>query len=159
MIAAPAALPLGLFGARASPPDRDRIAAEIERLSALLARLDRERERAVRLARPGLHHSRRRGDRTLTPETVDALIERFGSGETMRQIARAMGLSRGAVSGRLHRLRSETTGWSEAERERLCELLGDDVPLEEAARMMGVSAAGAATAFAAIRREIGKQAS
>lgn len=158
MIAAPAALPLGLFGARISTPDRARVAAEIARLKALLARLDRERRQAARPTRTGLRHSRRKGDRTLSPETVDALIERFGSGETMGAIARAMGLSRGAVSGRLHRLRSETAGWSEAEGERLCDLLGDDVPLEAAAGMMGVSAAGAATAFAAIRREIGKQA-
>lgn len=158
MIAAPDALPLGRFGARIEPPDRDRIAAEIARLSALLVRLDRERKRAARMARPGLRHSRRRGDRTLTPEAVEELIERFGSGGSMRGIAKAMGLSRGAVSGRLHRLRRETRGWGEAERERLCDLLSDGVEMSEAARLMQVSAPGAAAAFAAIRRDIGKQA-
>ena len=77
----------------------------------------------------------------------------------MNGIAAAMGSSRGAVSGRLHRLRRETEGWGEAERERLCDLLAEDVPLDEAARLLGVSAPGAAFAFAAIRRDIGKQAS
>jgi|GEM_PF-4925822 len=110
------------------------------------------------MARPGLHHSRRKGDRTLTVEAVDELIERFGSGGSMRGIARAMGLSRGAVSGRLHRLRRETAGWGEAERGRLCDLLSDSIEMSEAARLMHVSAPGAAAAFAAIRRDIGKQA-
>ena len=158
MIVAPAALPLGRFGAAAGTPIREDILAEIDRLKALLASLDRERKRAARMARPGLHHSRRKGDRTLTPEAIDELIERFGSGGSMRGIAKAMGSSRGAVSGRLHRLRSETARWGEAERARLCDLLADDSPLDEAARSMGVSAPGAAAAFAAIRREIGKQA-
>jgi hypothetical protein len=158
MIAAPSALPLGRFGACFEPPNRDRVAAEIARLSSLLARLDRERKRAARMARSGLHHSRRKGDRTLTPEAVDELIERFGSGGSMRGIARAMGSSRGAVSGRLHRLRSETAGWGEDERNRLCDLLSDDLPIGEAARLLGVSGPGAAAAFAVIRREIGKQA-
>gem|GEM_PF-4247862 len=36
MIVTPSALPLGRFGARIAPPDRDQVAAEIARLSALL---------------------------------------------------------------------------------------------------------------------------
>lgn len=158
MIAAPSALPLGRFGSRIAAPNRDEIAAEIGRLSALLARMDRERKAAARAARPGLGHSRRRGDRTLGPAAVDRLLELFGSGETMKGIAAAMGSSRGAVSGRLHRLRREAGGWGAAERERLCDLLAEDISLDEAARLMGVSAPAAAFAFAAIRRDIGKQA-
>jgi hypothetical protein len=158
MIAAPAALPLGRFGARASVPDRDRVAAEIRRLSALLACIDRERKEAARAARPGLGHSRRRGDCTLAPEAIDDLLERFGAGETMTAIAAAMGFSRGAVSGRIHRLRRESAGWTEAESERFRDLVADDITLGEAARLMGVSAPGAAAAFATLRREMGKQA-
>jgi biotin operon repressor len=158
MIAAPSALPLGRFGARQAVLGREEIAAEIERLSTLLARLDRERKAAVRAARPGLGHSRRRGDCTLTRQAVDELLERFGSGETMKAIADAMGLSRGAVSGRIHRLRRESAGWSAVEADRFRDLVADDIPLDEAARLMGVSAPSAAAAFATLRREIGKQA-
>ncbi len=158
MIAAPSALPLGRFGAGPAACDRDRIAAEIARLSALLARLDRERKDSARAARPRLGHSRRRGDCSLGPQAVGELLERFGSGETMKAIADAMGFSRGAVSGRIHRLRRESAGWTEAESERFRDLVADDVPLDEAARLMGVSAPAAAAAFATLRREMGKQA-
>lgn len=158
MIAAPPALPLGRFGSRILAPDREAIAAEIGRLSALLARLDRERRRSARASRRGPGHSRRRGDCSLPRQAVDELLERFGSGETMTAIAAAMGFSRGAVSGRLHRLRRETAAWGEAERARLCDLLAGDVPFAEAGPAMGVSAPAAACAFAQIRRDMGKQA-
>ena len=94
----------------------------------------------------------------MTQEAVDELLERFGSGETMNGIAAAMGFSRGAVSGRIHRLRRETAAWGESDKARLCDLLAIDTPLGEAARLMGVPAPSAAAAFAAIRREMGKQA-
>jgi hypothetical protein len=162
MIAAPAALPLGRFGARIAVPNRDEIAREISRLSALLSRLDREGNQELRAearkARAGLGHSRLRGDRTLTPQAVDELLERFGSGETIEAIAAAMGLSRGAVSGRLHRLRRESAGWSEAEMARFRDLVADDIPLSEVARLMGVSEPSAAAAFAILRRDMGAQA-
>ena len=158
MIAAPAALPLGRFGAGIEAPDREAVAGEIQRLSALLARLDRERRRAALMARPGLHHSRRKGDRTLPPEAVDELLERFGSGDTMTAIARAMGSSKGAVSGRIHRLMSEIADWNDAQWDRLLELLADDVPVSEAAARMGVPASAAAAALARIRRDMGERA-
>lgn len=91
------------------------------------------------------------------PARLTALCDAWGDGSTLETISCIIGCSRGAIGGRLNRLRCEAARHDLTNR-RTADMLADGRSLEEIANIAKVSVAAVEVRLADIRRGLGPQA-
>jgi hypothetical protein len=89
-----------------------------------------------------------------TEAMIEELCERHCHGETLTAIGTALGISRGAVGGKIDRLRRE---WGEESTDMLAHAASEDVEFHDIANAMRLPREVVAFRFADLRRGFGAQ--
>jgi hypothetical protein len=87
---------------------------------------------------------------------ITMLCERLGEGSSFAVVASALGVTRGVISGKFDRLKSEFAG--RMSKAGFCERLSEGAELEDIAEEAGVSFGAAEAMLAQVRRDLGPQA-